>query len=176
MDSLFVIKKSKSDKDINLNTILSTIDPEHKSLDNLNLTKQSVVGYPEDGTQFDGKPLWDYLGKYINQGNKQIASLTAALISATPREALALETTLSTLNTALDTLTEFAQLAAKNDIVNNFSSNMVEMKNRKDLLTPISFEDVVANRSEMQANLVKELKDDSFIQLLASSGLIEIKC
>ena len=53
---------------------------------------------------------------------------------------------------------------------------MLDMKNRNDLLTPISFEDIVGNKEDLRKALSEDLTTDEFLRTLAASELIELKC
>lgn len=80
------------------------------------------------------------------------------------------------LNGYLGQLVSTITLAAQNNIIHNFSTNMRDMKNRRDLLTPISFDDVIRIRAEIKDELAANLTNESFLRKLAAAGLIEIKC
>jgi len=123
--------------------------------------------------------LRDYLTSKVVSISQQINLLTSQMAGATYAERSQLNAKLKDLNDKLSKLNATTETVAKNDIVHNFATNLLEMKNRKDLLTPISFEDVVRNRHRMQKELSNLLTDDinsSFYKKLAESGLIKIKC
>ena len=53
---------------------------------------------------------------------------------------------------------------------------MRDMKNRTDLLTPISFDAIVRMRNDVAKELEEKLDDETFIERLIKSGLIKQKC
>ena len=83
---------------------------------------------------------------------------------------------LTKLEKDADTISGLIEESAKNHIIDLFSKNMLDMKNRSDLLTPISFAAVKATRIETKKQLEELLTDDSFLKDLSKAGLIQILC
>lgn len=186
VDSLFVIRKEKySGQSVNLNDIVSLYLEEHiGELPALNLEKgKSVVGFDAKGAiKIEGLYLHQYLEKAVNQISKQIETLTNQLnpVSTGKKLGVAEQTTLRKqiegLNTHLNLLADAAEASAKNHIIHLFSTNMLDLKNRQDLLTPISFKEVKGLRSETLKELSSLLETEDFIYDLQKAGLIELVC
>lgn len=184
IDSLFVIRKEKYEKkSTDLNELLSLHLPEHKNSKHFVLEEgKTVPGFTNKGSiQIGNKNFHEYLDSAINQVSKKIETLTHQLAPAVgPKPPLARQTELrkqiEALTEHLNTFSEVAEASAKNHIVDLFSKNMLDMKNRTDLLTPISFKSVKALRSEKKEELSKLLTEDSFMYDLQAAGLIEIIC
>ena len=182
VDSLFVIRKDYNDmkEPLDLNIILSSVDPSHDYNPDLVTPIGEAYGYRNGKPiTIEGAKLRDYLTSKVISISQQINLLTSQMAGATYAERSQLNARLKDLNDKLSKLNATTETVAKNDIVHNFATNLLEMKNRKDLLTPISFEDVVRNRHRMQKELSNLLTDDinsSFYKKLAESGLIKIKC
>lgn len=83
---------------------------------------------------------------------------------------------LSDLDKDAQTLSEVIDQAAKNQVVDLFSKNMLLDKNRTDLLTPITFESVKGLRLETKKQLESLLENDTFYDDLSKAGLIQLKC
>jgi len=177
VDSLFVIKKEQVEEDIDINPFVKQVFPDHVATSKLIYKKGEVLGYKNNEEQsFDGFKFYEFLNESIIEVTKQIEQITATKVNATAAQISAIEAQLTPLNNLFEKLTDWADIAAKNSVVHNLSTNMVDMKNRRDLLTPISFEDVVGLRGKIKEQISENLKDDDFLRKLASSGLIEIKC
>ena len=191
VDSLFVIKKESYDKkeSLDLNTILSEIDPTHKNNPDLVIEKGEFMGYRGDKElYFDGKKMHEYLEHYIIELHKKVDTIVSKDLpeSTSPKAKKAAYERIKEINAKLDVLSETATIAAKNSIVHAFSKNMRDMKNRADLLTPISFESVVSNKKALQEELselitvtenVKKEKDrKKFLDELVKAGLIKLNC
>jgi len=183
-DSLFVIKKDKfkGEKPVDLNDVIDYHKEDHTYNKDLILTpNKSVLGFNnEEAIEIGSQYLHQYLEGVTSIINKQIDAATVEL-GAKPKPSAVrtaeLVGRLKTLNEHATILSDVIDGAAKNHIVNLFSTNMVDMKNRSDLLTPISFESVKGLRSKTKANLEKLLEgDESFFNDLKNAGLIQLKC
>lgn len=76
-------------------------------------------------------------------------------------------------NKRIDTISALLEASAKNHIVDLFSTNMRDPKNRKDLLTAISFARVASLKTDAKQGLEKLLKTDQFLLELKQAGLID---
>jgi hypothetical protein len=177
IDTLFVARKDYPNETINLNDFLREIDSEHQDSDNYIIEGGQPYGYKDNvPVDINGYKLYEALDKYIIAVNKQLESFTKQLQNATENQKVALEEAIKTKELVLEKISSIAESAAKNFIVHNFSTNMRDMKNRKDLLTPISFDKIITLRSELKKELSEKLDDDKFLQTLEESGLIKQIC
>jgi hypothetical protein len=177
IDTLFVARKDYPNETINLNELIKGIDPEHQDDPKLIVEANEPYGFKNNELiDFDGYKLYEYLDKHILKVNKQLESLTKQLQGASELQKEAIENAIEDKEKILQSLSDIAEYAAKNFIVHNFSTNMRNMKNRKDLLTPISFDKIITLRSELKKELSEKLDDDKFLQTLEESGLIKQIC
>jgi hypothetical protein len=177
IDTLFVARKDYPNETINLNDFLREIDSEHQDSDNYIIEGGQPYGYKDNvPVDVNGYKLYEALDKYIITVNKQLESFTKQLQNASENQKVALEEAIKTKELVLEKISFIAEAAAKNFIVHNFSTNMRDMKNRKDLLTPISFDKIITLRSELKKELSEKLDDDKFLQTLEESGLIKQIC
>jgi len=181
LDSLFVIRKetNRDPQTLDLNPMLKEINPAHKQDDALVVNPGDVYGYSNgEPVLVNGSKLRDYLTQHIVLLTQQIATVSSQIPEASYAERSLLNKQLSAMNDTLRKLTTITEVVAKNDIVHNFASNLLERKNRADLLTPISFDDILRVKSDVEAELATLLTPENlnFYQRLAASGLIQIKC
>lgn len=167
---------------VDLNWIISKYNKDHESHPELDLQKgKSVVGFDSsDGKRvFIGRlPIEDYLQRTVIRLNITLETLAEKLLSksVTPRQKSEIEREIELINKDFDILTEVVDQASKNTIVALFSTNMRDIKNRKDLLTPISFKRVSSIKATSQKELGKLLESEEFLKELSDAGLIELKC
>jgi hypothetical protein len=186
VDSLFVIRKEKyKGKDINLNDIVSLHLEEHVAdLPQLRLeANKSIVGFDSKGAiKIEGMFLHQYLEVAMNQVSKKIETLTNQLSPSDPSmklsipEQSAVRKQIEGFNAHLTILSDVAEASAKNHIIDLFSTNMLDLKNRQDLLTPITFKAVKGLRSETLKELSSLLETDEFMYDLQKAGLIQLIC
>ena len=142
VDTLFIIRKESWKKpSFDLSPYISRYD----SVDSdVTIPSGDIVG----SSTVNNLPLHTYLETIILKYDQEIedkrSQISSDLPASTKRE---LERELTSLTSSVDILTEIAQLSAKNAIVELFSSNLRNPKNRTDLLTPISFEQVASLKS-----------------------------
>lgn len=168
---------------MDLNDLVSSYLESHEYDNGLVLTSSIMPGFGENGAVvIDGLYLHQYLDKAINQISKKIETLTNQLSVADPALRLSvpkqaeIRKQIEGLNEQLNTLADVAESSAKNHIIDLFSKNMLDFKNRQDLLTPISFKAVKGLRSETLAELGKLLSNEEFINDLQKAGLIQLVC
>lgn len=186
IDSLFVIRKEKHEQnDVDLNDLVSLYYPEHSEYHEglVFIKNKTVTGFNSEGPiSINGLHVHQYLDKVMNQISKQIETLTGQLSPSDPKLKLgivqqtAVKKQIELLNEHLTLMANVAEASAKNHIVDLFSKNMLESKNRQDLLTPISFKSVKGLRSEMVSDLEEMLDDESFMEDLQKAGIINLIC
>lgn len=180
VDTLFVMRKQTYlGPDVDLNDSLALIDANHEYSEQLEMFYgKTVVGFKEDGpVVVEGKYLHNYLEGYIIKGHQLAENLASQLDKAAgegKKKQIIAE--LEELNKTLENFSEIADTSAKNHIVHLFSTNMRDMKNRSDLLTPISFNRIESLRSGSAKELSKLLDTEDFINDLQKAGLIKLKC
>ncbi len=165
---------------MNLNSIISKYDGDHVSSPDLNLIKgKTVLGFNKNGRVKIGKlPLEDYLKGSAVALNKTVEVLTDELFNKKTVKARQLEIVkeLEIVNEELNMITYAIDLSAKNAIVDLFNTNMIDTKNRKDLLTPISFARIASLKNKTEKELSELLESDEFLFELKEAGLIELEC
>ncbi len=192
VDSLFIMRKSQfKDKNpkgtitptVDLNTILSKYSDKHIINSELVITADSVVGFKgtnpakADPVTVDGLFLHEYLeGKVIEMSNHTAALSRTLLTAKTPKEKSAITTQLTTAKDDMSVIEDVIQQSIKNSIVDLYTTNMLDVKNRTDLLTPISFENVKGLRSVTKEKLLELLKDANFQTDLQNAGIIQKIC
>lgn len=177
VDTLFVARKDYPNEKLDLNDFLKQVDPQHIDSDQFVIEAEEPYGYKNNEVvNINGYKLYEVIDKYIVNLNKQLETLTAQLKFANEHQASVIEEELNAKSIVLEKLSQVGEAAAKNFIIHNFSENMRNMKNRTDLLTPISFEAVTRMRKEFQDELEQNLADETFIQKLIDSGLIKQIC
>ena len=177
VDTLFVARKDYPNEKLDLNDFLKEVDPQHIDSDQFVIEAEEPYGYKNNEVvNINGYKLYEVIDKYIVNLNKQLETLTAQLKFANEHQASVIEEELNAKSIVLEKLSQVGESAAKNFIIHNFSENMRNMKNRTDLLTPISFEAVTRMRKEFQDELEQNLADETFIRKLIDSGLIKQIC
>lgn len=177
VDTLFVARKDYPEETVDLNPMLKAISPDHVDSDNFIIEKGEPYGYKNNTTTLiNGYKLYEVLDNYLVTLNKQLESLTAQFKNASEFSKQVIENEITEKEEIFAKLSKIAETAAKNFIVHNFSQNMRDMKNRTDLLTPISFDAIVRMRNDVAKELEEKLDDETFIERLIKSGLIKQKC
>jgi hypothetical protein len=192
VDSLFIMRKSQfKDKNpkgtitptVDLNTILSKYSDKHIINSELVITADSVVGFKgtnpakADPVTVGGLFLHEYLeGKVIEMSNHTAALSRTLLTAKTPKEKSAITKQLTTAKDDMSVIEDVIQQSIKNSIVDLYTTNMLDVKNRTDLLTPISFENVKGLRSVTKEKLLELLKDANFQTDLQNAGIIQKIC
>ena len=177
VDTLFVARKDYPEETVDLNPMLKAISPDHVDSDNFIIEKGEPYGYKNNTTTLiNGYKLYEVLDNYLVTLNKQLESLTAQFKNASELSKQVIENEITEKEEIFAKLSKIAETAAKNFIVHNFSQNMRDMKNRTDLLTPISFDAIVRMRNDVVKELEEKLDDETFIERLIKSGLIKQKC
>lgn len=173
-------KQTWEKESIDLNTILSKYDSNHVPSESLNLTKgQTIIGFNKEARALVGKqPIEDYLQRVIVKLDQSLRKATEELTvpGLTKIKEKELQEYITSINTDFKILVDVVDHAAKNAIVDLISTNMQDKKNRKDLLTPISFARVASIKAKTQKELNELLESEEFLQELADAGLIEFKC
>lgn len=145
VDSLFIIKKASLGKEVNLKTLLQGImnapDKVFKATDTIGATKD--IDYVGEDT------LSDYLATAIAKIDRMIEDSRRTDLSKAKE-----------LEERMKEVWSVFELATKNQIVHIFSNNLRDIKNRRDLLTPISFARVSRTRQDLINDLQKELEGD----------------
>jgi hypothetical protein len=128
------------------------------------------------------KPFTDYLQIVNIEMNRTAQSIIEQMASpATPKKMVAaLGSTLQEIEIDIKTISKALEIALKNKIVHLFSTNMLESRNRKDLLTPITFEAI----SSLKSDKIRQIQDifktqnsiEKFLENLNTAGLINYKC
>lgn len=177
MDALFVIRKSILKESANINSVLENLYGSFEHKPELVFFSKESLGFSNNTpVLIEGHKLHDYLERHIVYASKQIEALSKSLLEAKFKEEKGIKAQIKAVTDIQTKLIEWAQESAKNSIVHNFSTNMLDMKNRSDLLTPISFEDVVGNKEDLRKALAEDLTTTDFLRTLAASELIELKC
>ena len=179
VDTLFVIKKEKYTKDtVNLNNLLQKFDPTHKENPDLIVAKNSVPGFSDNKELlFDGNKLHEYLIPMISKASSVLKAKFDATRGMNVLEKRKASKEIEELEKSLDTISAIAAIAAKNAKVDLLSNNLRDIKNRKDLLTPITFTEALRIRHKVKGELREALTiDDKFLNNLQKNNLITIKC
>ena len=177
VDTLFVARKDYPEETVDLNPMLKAINPDHIDSGNFIIEKGEPYGYKNNTTTLvNGYKLYEVLDNYLVTLNKQLESLTAQFKNASELSKQVIENEITQKEEIFAKVSKIAEAAAKNFIVHNFSQNMRDMKNRTDLLTPISFDAIVRMRNDVVKELEEKLDDETFIERLIKSGLIKQKC
>lgn len=184
VDTLFVIKKGQWEAETeDLNELLANYTEDYEDNENLIIKKGQFVGYNDEGAvMVDGQPLYAFLNDYIIKIHQRIEKLTDTLFNGSKAEASEARKKIDNHNKILETISKVADQAAKNAVVGLLSSNLANPKNRRDLLTPISFARVAAIKSKMQKELFELLssKDEAameeFLNELEEAKMIEKIC
>lgn len=170
VDTLFVIKKGEwTDPSLDLADTLAKYDYTGGPIQ---INAGEFVGENKVGDKALHYFLNDYIAKIHSKVEQQTQRLAQVGIPyATKSE---ISNLLDAYNRDLQILSKVADMSAKNAIVDIFSKNITDPKNRTDLLTPISFKRVGALKSKVYDELSKNLDQDSFIQELEQASLIEL--
>lgn len=181
VDTLFVMRKEAWTKDtVNLNDVIRKYDPEHVDDPSLVLEKDKTIpGFTSEGRVFIGDfPMEEYMQDVIIKLYQSLETATKELSSKNTSKIREkeLEEHIQSLNSDFELITDFVDSVINNSIVDLFSTNMLDEKNRKDLLTPISFARVSSVKAKTQQELSALLESDDFLQELSDAGLIEFKC
>ena len=174
IDTLFIISKSAATNKLPIKDVLSKYFKNPKAE---NIEEGVFVGCDIDGSPLmvEGLPLHTYLENFISILENKVRDMRKDYLAATSKDvkaALALE--LDEMEQDLDTLLDTAIMSSKNNIVYLFSSNLRDIKNRTDLLTPISFERASSTLVDMQQDLKNLL--DEYLPKLVESGVIKKNC
>jgi hypothetical protein len=179
IDTLFVIKKEKfkTPFTVDLNDIISKYGLT--SYAGLTFDNGEYLGFKDpQGDRINGVPVYEVLSSLVEELSRKIQSYTTSLsqISRTESERRKeMYELLKTANSDLSQLISLTQSMVKNTIVHTFAKNIKAPKNRKDLLTPISFARVSNLRSDMKKALESDSLENDFITELENAGLL-IKC
>lgn len=157
IDSLFVIRKEGAPSDIDLNSIASKYMPEHTYSETLNVMEGDYLGAHEDIQTVGKIKIANYLSDLAD-------IIEDRLTEARNNQA----TNLFEIEADLQQVAKMGMLAAKNAIVHTFSSNLRAEKNRRDLLTPISFARVSSTRARLFNDLEQNLKEGLLEDLMAA--------
>lgn len=179
VDTLFIIKKKEADANINLNDILMRNNVATDYSEALIIKQGEYYGF-KDGKQdiIEGLPFHDYLIDKLSQFEKEIKYVRSRR-EYTPDmiKRVELNQKLKTMEEDYYKLIDIAQEAAKNSIVDLFSRNIADRKNRTDLLTPISFARVAGLKSVNIDEFYKDIaEDETLLKDLVEAGIITIQC
>lgn len=182
IDTLFIIGKRTFGKEkgspydetltgrINLNDYLSVGATE---TDDLTYKEGEIVGFRDGKIQMiKGKTVAEYLYEGARILSEQIQRDIDKIGGKKGKERDTLNKAVQKAADKLEVLLHYAQDAAKNTAVHLFSSNLRDSKNRRDLLTPITFARVALLRSEVKKTFEKEILDETFIDSLVKAGLL----
>lgn len=173
-------KETWSKDTVNLNDIIRKYDSEHVDNPNLVLEKgKTVPGFTSTGRIFIGDfPLEEYMQDVVIKLYQSLETATKELSSKGTNKIREkeLEEHITALNSDFEIITDLIDSVINNSIVDLFATNMQDEKNRKDLLTPISFSRVSSVKAKTQQELSELLESDDFLQELSDAGLIEFKC
>lgn len=180
VDTLFTMRKEAwTAEDVDLSDLLSYYAFVKPGI-NTKITTKSVVGFDANGSiSYDGMQLHDFIQPYLEVAYRKIEDLTKEINRRDVSEMrkMNIDKELEEHNKRIDTISSLLEASAKNHIVDLFSTNMQNPKNRKDLLTAISFARVSALKTDSKQALQELLKTDEFLLELKQAGLIdEIKC
>lgn len=176
VDTLFILRKeSWKYGETDLNDDLSYYGFVKPGVDT-KFTPKSVIGFDANGSKdYDGQQLHDYLQPFVEAAYLKIEELTKQInrrdVSELVKNKIDLE--LQEHNKRIDTISSLLEASAKNHIVDLFSTNMRDPKNRKDLLTAISFARVASLKTDAKQGLQNLLKTDEFLLELKQAGLID---
>lgn len=169
IDTLFLMRKqSHSGDTLNLNEILNKYGMEANPL--LNFEEGDVYGFKtgkED--KINNVGVAHYLYGAISVIEAAMNSKRSEITKAKGERRSALISQIEEMENDYYQIVDSIQQISKNAIVHTFSTNLRNIKNRKDLLTPISF----ARAAKVKSEVVKELKTTlpSIRLLLKSEGL-----
>jgi hypothetical protein len=155
VDSLFLIKKDKLKEDISLDTIISKYTKDKTSL---KFKKGDRIGADKTIDMVGGLKLTEYLERLVGIIDNAIQSIRSSDSSAA-----------AAMEDDLRTVASMYNIAAQNSIVHILSSNIRNIKNRKDLLTPISFARVSKMKADILKNFISDF--DNIKKDILSSGL-----
>ena len=180
VDTLFIIKKETNTKDtIDLNVILQEYGLFDGQLESLKIKKGEYFGFiKEEDVDILDLPLHEYLFNKISELEDEIVYRRARFSSATIKtEKARLNTELEQMEKDYYTIIDVATASAKNAIVDLFSKNIADPKNRTDLLTPIYTRRVSSVKTKNVNDFYKDLaKDESLLKDLVEAGIITVQC
>lgn len=179
IDTLFLIKKQKFEKDYteDINLLAQKYGLTQFDSELLKFVPGEYPGFSsKDGDSINGVPLSEIMAQLTDELSRKISTLTIEY-AATDRftEGTKRDTLRKQINEAnkdLQTLVELTHIVTRNAIVDLFSKNIKEPRNRKDLLTPISFARVSNLRSDMKKSLEQAILSEEFIDELHKAGLL----
>lgn len=173
IDTLFIISKSAAANKLPIKDILSKYFKNPKVE---NIEEGVFVGCDIDGSPLmvEGLPLHTYLEKFISILENKVRDTRKGYLAATKDDKTALALELDEMEQDLDVLLDTAIMSSKNNVVYLFSSNLRDIKNRMDLLTPISFERASSTLVDMQQDLKNLLEE--YLPKLVESGVIKKNC
>lgn len=175
VDTLFIIKKKAAEEDINLNDILQQYNVADTYDDNLIIKKGEYFGYKNGAADMiEDLPLHEYLYSKVDAFEKEITYRRGRRQSTTdPAQKVLLNKELKAMEEAYFKLVDVAIESAKNSIVDLFSRNIADRKNRTDLLTPISFARIAALKSKNTSKFLSDLaKDSDLLNDLIEDGIV----
>jgi hypothetical protein len=171
VDTLFIIRKELQKEATDLQLLVAEVR-DTTNLD-LSIAANEVIGFKgEESHRVEGKYLHYFLEDIIILYDQKIETLRANVLNQTLtiQERKQLNNQLDVLTDSAKKLTDIARTSAKNHIVSLFSENLRDPKNRTDLLTPISFEQVASLKSrKVTEENVESLReaDDSLMEMWA---------
>lgn len=168
IDTLFVIRKREHEGlGVDLNKIIRKYDTSHTHTEALNYKDGDVYGM-KDKTEvpFYLEQKLEIIAEAMETDRKKLSSFSK---DDTARGVL-LEA-LKEMEEDYYLISEHIIYAAQNSIVDLFSTNLRDEKNRRDLLTPITF----TRASNNKAELIEELDTDieTYLMLLKKDNVID---
>lgn len=155
IDSLFIIKKQRLSTDFDISSLLN----KYGIKSNLVFKSGDLIGADREIELVNNQPLSVFLHSAIIRIEKKLIE-----------ERNNRGDNLKEIEEDLRAVATYFDLAAKNEIVHLFSSNIRDFKNQADLLTPITFARVSKTKSDILTSFkdsLDEIKDE-----LISSGLV----
>ena len=173
IDSLFVIRKETSTKDINLNDILSKYRPEHNPTEHFNVKKGQDFGTTDEAPfKYQNQFVHEYLEEVLYDIYTQVHVKTAQLEGLRGPSRKALLEEIKSTKADFNTLNKYAQVSSKNSIVHTFADVLLAEKNRVDINTPISLARVTRAKGSVREELMSLMRKEEFVKDLVTAKMI----
>jgi hypothetical protein len=192
VDTLFVMRKSKLEEGADFNEMYKKyVNKRHTGSKALVFKPGDVAGFTgKDGAavRMEGRSVERVLQTLLNKQVEEIQRLTKVIgdSSSTGQTKTEARRTILNIESEMQRVYKVLTAAAKNKIVDLFSSNLKDPKNRRDLQTPITTDRVSENKHSVREELEKLLSPKTsaiqqadtaeFLRLMSEAGLIKSIC
>lgn len=174
IDTLFVIRKETSTKDVDLNEIIKKYQFSHADDEHFNVKVGQDFGTTDEGINtVKGLSTSEYLESVLYNIYIELHNKNAELKSLQGPSRKAVLAEIKTLKSDFSTLNKYAQIAGKNSIVHTFADVLLAEKNRTDINTPISLSRVTRAKGSVRNELMSLMRKDEFTNDLVTAGMME---